>query len=93
MNEIDLLEVFHEVMKRLGTTHEHVFVDIDETMLTLMRHKFGEHIQMKDLHQLADNCIASEWIRRTTADPYYHSLSLTKEGLDTVLKHEYKKEL
>jgi len=90
MNEMDLLIVFHDVMKRLGATNDHVFVDIDETMLSLMRHKFGQHIQMKDLHQLADNCIANEWLERTTADPYYHALSLTDNGLDAVLKHENK---
>jgi len=93
MNEFELLKIFYEEMKAQGTSRDNVFLSIDDNMLAIMRHKFGEVVRIEDIQVLADICIANEWMERTTADPYYNFLSLTDAGLQIVILREYKTEV
>ncbi|AHE67366.1 hypothetical protein [Legionella oakridgensis] len=90
MDEFDLLNIFYEEIKARGVTHDKVFLNIDQDMVSLLQQNFGYNVTLEKLYELADICIANEWLERTTADPYYNFLSLTEDGLKIAVKHAYK---
>ena len=90
MNEFDLLKIFYNEMKAKGSSRDEVYLSVDEGMLGIMRHQFGDQIQIEDIEVLADICIANEWLERTTADQYYNFLSLTEAGLQMSIARQYQ---
>lgn len=89
MKEIDILELFWDEMRMKGVTRDVVFLSIDESSVAILNAKLNIKTDLKEVHQLTDNCIANEWLERTTADPHYRYLSLTENGLQYVLAYEY----
>ncbi|MBA2709711.1 MAG: hypothetical protein H0U57_03855 [Tatlockia sp.] len=90
MDEIDILNLFYDEMKAKGDTRDHVFLSIDDSAVAILSHKLKKHVTIEEAQQEADICIANEWLERTTADPGYHYLSLTKAGLQIVLMNRYR---
>jgi hypothetical protein len=93
MNEIKLLELFHDEMKVSGVRKEVVTLNIDEDLIAKVLVKYREKVDIDKLEELADVCIANEWLVRTTADIRYNFLSLTASGLQLVLLHLYKEDI
>lgn len=90
MNESILLSVFYNEMRARSASHDQVFLNIDESMVKLLKENYKIDASLQELESLADICIANEWLERTTADPYYNYLSLTKNGLDRAIDFVYK---
>ncbi|MCC5015237.1 MULTISPECIES: hypothetical protein [Legionella] len=91
MNEVDILLLFYEEMKAQGKSRDAIFMNIDESIASVLAQKFKRDVTLEEVHKLADICIANEWLERTTIDPGYNFLSLTAAGLQVVLAHEYAK--
>ncbi len=89
MNEIDILNIFYDELRAEGQIRENLFISLDETVAAKLKAKLGVEIRLDDVHQLADICIANEWLERTTADPGYHYLSLTEAGLNMAITQKY----
>lgn len=89
MNELDILNLYYDEMKVRGETRDKVFLSIDDDAVAKLRHKLKTSVNIVQAQQLADICIANEWLERTTADPGYHYLSLTAAGLQIILANRY----
>lgn len=89
MNEIDILKLFYDEMRIRGVTRHEVFLSMEEEAALTLSQKVGTPIDVKTLQQLTDNCIANEWLERTTADPNYKFLSLTEAGLQIMIMNKY----
>lgn len=91
MNEMDILDYFYDELRAEGQTKDTLFLSLDESAVAQLRQKLGVDIQLTDLHQCADICIANQWLERTTADPEYRYLSLTDAGLQMAISHQYSR--
>ena len=89
MNEIDILRLFYDEMKGSGVTRDVVFLSIDASMAGVLSQKLSTPVSLEEARNLTDNCIANEWLERTTIDPGYNFLSLTEAGLQMILNIEY----
>lgn len=89
MNEIDVLKLFYDEMRNRGVTRDVVFLNIDEGAAAQLSQKLSTPISLEDARKMTDNCIANEWLERTTIDPAYNFLSLTEAGLQIILTIEY----
>ena len=89
MNEIDILLLFYNEMRTLGISREQVFLSINENAVAIFSQKYGNSVTLDEVEALTDVCIANEWLERTTIDPGYNFLSLTAQGLQIILAHEY----
>lgn len=89
MNEIDVLKLFYDEMRNRGVTRDVVFLNIDEGAAAQLSQKLSTPISLEDARKMTDNCIANEWLERTTIDPTYNFLSLTEAGLQIILTIEY----
>lgn len=89
MNEIDILNLFYDEMKAKGISHDALFKSMDETAVELLREKLKTDVQLEDVHKYTDICLANEWLERTTADPGYLYLSLTRAGLSIAIANQY----
>jgi hypothetical protein len=90
MNEIDVLDYFYDELRSTGQTRNTLFLNLDELAVTKLKAKLNIDIQLADLHQYADICIANQWLERTTADQEYRYLSLTDSGLQVAISHQYR---
>lgn len=91
MNEMDILDLFYDELRVEGQTRETLFINLDESALSILKNKLGVDLQIEVLHKLADICIANEWLERTTIDPGYNYLSLTATGLQLAIDYQYTK--
>lgn len=89
MDEYGLLFYFYEVMKERGLNHNQVFLSVDDDMLVALRDKYTAQLTLRQVEELADICLANEWLERTTADPHYNFLSLTEKGLNVIVENQY----
>lgn len=89
MNEIDVLNIFYDELRKEGQTRETLFISLDDAEVAKLQQKLGAPVQLEELHKLADICIANEWLERTTADPGYNYLSLTESGLKLAIEYQY----
>ena len=87
---MDLLDYFYDELRVEGKTRETLFISLDELVATKLSQKIGSEVQLADLHKFADNCIANEWLERTTADQEYKYLSLSASGLQVAIAYQYK---
>lgn len=90
MNEMDILDFFYDELRASGQTRKTLFISLDDLAVAKLHQKLGIDIQLADLHQFADICLANEWLERTTADPGYKYLSLTEAGLNVAISYQYK---
>ncbi|GGI81600.1 hypothetical protein [Legionella impletisoli] len=88
MNEIGLLAVFYNEMRARGLSNDAVFLSVDVDMVNQLKYLYKIDTNLAELERLADICIANKWMQRTTADPDYNYLSLTDEGLKTIIQFE-----
>lgn len=93
MNELDILDIFYDELRKQGLTRQTLFISLDNSTIVLLKEKLGIDVQLEDVHQLADICIANEWLERTTADPEYRYLSLTEAGLQMAINNQYSKRI
>lgn len=93
MNELDILDIFYDELRKQGLTRQTLFISLDNSTIVLLKEKLGIDVQLEDVHQLADICIANEWLERTTADPEYRYLSLTEAGLQMAISNQYSKRI
>lgn len=89
MNEVDILRLFYDEMKNRGVTRDVVFLNIDASMAGVLTQKLATPVSLEEARKFTDNCIANEWLERTTIDPGYNFLSLTEAGLQIILNVEY----
>lgn len=89
MNEVDILRLFYDEMKSQGVTRDVVFLNIDASMAGVLSQKLATPVSLEEARKMTDNCIANEWLERTTIDPGYNFLSLTEAGLQIILNIEY----
>jgi len=89
MNEIDIIKYFYDKLRAEGKTHDTLFLSLNEEAQAELSAKIKTPISLEELHKYADICIANEWLERTTADPAYRYLSLTKAGLDMAIAMQY----
>lgn len=89
MNEIDILRLFYDEMRNRGVTRDVVFLSIDESIAAQLSQKLATPVSLEEARKMTDNCIANEWLERTTIDPAYNFLSLTEAGLQIILNIEY----
>lgn len=93
MNELDILDIFYDELRKQGLTRQTLFISLDNSTIVLLKEKLGIDVQLEEVHQLADICIANEWLERTTADPEYRYLSLTEAGLQMAINNQYSKRI
>lgn len=91
MNELDIVGVFYDRLKVTGQRHDTLFISLDEEVVKELELKLNEKVTLAELHRYADICLANEWLERTTIDPEYRFLSLTKAGLKIAIANQYEK--
>ncbi len=89
LTEYDILNLFYDELKALGTNRENLYLNMDEYAAAKLQLKLKQVVSLQQVHTLVDVCIANEWIQRTTADPGYNFLSLTYAGLQVALANRY----
>lgn len=90
MNELILLGIFYNEMKARGSDLNNVFLSVDSNMVTHLKETYDIDITIEALENAARTCIASRWLERTTADPYFNYLSMTESGLKKFLDSNYQ---
>lgn len=91
MNEIDILDVFYDELRAEGNSRETLFLSIDEAFVAMLKFKLKKEVLLNKVFHLVDICIANEWLERTTADPHYRYLSLTRDGLEVAIAQKYQR--
>ena len=90
MNELILLGIFYDEMTARGSDLNNVFLSVDGNMMTHLKDTYDIDITINELEDAARVCIASRWLERTTADPYFNYLSMTENGLKKFLDSNYR---
>jgi hypothetical protein len=78
----EFLSIFYDKMIEEGKRY-HIF-SIDDNFLSLLNKKLGATFDLKYAKELADICIANEWVKRTTMGEKYNNLEITTTGLGIV---------
>lgn len=89
MNEMDVLKYFYDETVLRGVTRDQVFLSLEKDAAEIISARMGQTVPVTQLQELADVCIANEWLERTTADPNFKYLSMTEAGLQMFLASQY----
>lgn len=89
--EFDLLRLYVEVMEREGCNRKLVRIDIDESIVTSLA-AAGFSTTVAQAQQLADRCLANEWLEHTAMGGKYMNLALTASGFGVVRSQQLRKQ-
>ena len=90
MNHLILLGVFYYEILAQGSDIKNVFLSVDGNMVKHLKDTHNMNVSIEELEEAAKLCIASGWLERTTADPYFNFLSMTENGLQHFLDSKYR---
>lgn len=89
--EFDLLHLYAEQMEREGSNRKLVHIDIDERVVAqLVAAGFGT--TLAQAQQLADRCLANEWLEHTVMGGKYMGLALTAAGFGVVRSRQLRQQ-
>jgi len=88
--EYDLLRLFMSEMEDRGVTRTMVNISLDQSIVEALSNKFKVTTNLRELHQLADKCLAHQWLEHMFMGAKYSSLTLTASGQGVVRSLQIK---
>lgn len=92
VTEFDILELHVSEMESHGANRNLVTISVDDSMVSVLRDKFGGEVTLEKLQRLADKCLANEWLEYRVMAGKYGELGLTATGLGVVRSRQHKEE-
>lgn len=90
--EFNVLEVFVDEMEAQGRSKNLVLLSLDETFAERLSGKLGDSISLDTIHELADKCLANEWLQYRVMGGDYRCLMLTATGFGVVRSRKRKEQ-
>ncbi|MEK6243231.1 MAG: hypothetical protein AABM33_01910 [Pseudomonadota bacterium] len=89
--EFDLLQLYVEQMEREGSNRKLVRINIDDGVVAQLA-AAGFSTTVAQAQQLADRCLANEWLEHTQMGGKYLSLALTASGFGVVRSRQIRQQ-
>ena len=89
--EFDLLQLYVKQMEREGSNRKLVRINIDESVVKQLS-AAGFSTTIAQAQQLADRCLANEWLEHTVMGGKYIDLALTASGFGIVRSRQLRQQ-
>ena len=89
----DFLKVFFDGMQKEGVNHNIYRRNIDESFVSNINSDIEANLSLSDCEQLADICLANDWLKHTATAGKYGQLRLTTSGVGVVKSKQIQKEV